>query len=280
VTRHFTILAMAAALAAPMMAGDRADRKQWDTEKYLRQGGDSSASRSALRTRAKRTNLNRGTAKAMANPAEDATTPPMAPGVTQVNLFDSGREAYFVASETIPAGSRVQAFITLSDGTELALDSRTVDSDLPAGFSFVLTGVKTLGDFWKTGLTTYEVDIVLPDGTVTFSATDFATKGYFRNLADTGYMVPGVNSVREFIAGDGSVMVEMKGRFVAGTKTYVVFEDIVAPQSAITVVDEGTIQVNASQVPNLDTSVMKSYLLTVGQAGWTDTVQFRHTPLQ
>lgn len=267
---------VAAALAAPVLAGDRAERLKWDTDKYLSRGGEESGpTRSALAVRGVRSKA------VQSRSAEaDASNPPMAPGVVQVNLFDTGREAYFVVTETLPKGSRIQAFIILADKTELALESRNVDEDLPPGFTLYLTGIKTLGDFWKRGLTTYEVDVQLPNGTVAISATDFATKGFFRDFASTAYYVPGINSAREFIAGDGSTIVEIKGRFLAGKKTYVVFEDIVAPQTAITVVDQDTIQVNLSQVPNLDVTVMKSYLLTVGQDGWTDTAQFRHTPLQ
>ncbi|MBI5281688.1 MAG: hypothetical protein HY858_08415 [Candidatus Solibacter usitatus] len=266
---------MAAALAVPALAGDRAERVKWDTDKYLSRGEESGPPRSAMAVRGARSKIVPGRSV-----EADAANPAMAPGVTQVNLFDTGREAYFVVTETLPKGSWIQAFIILADKTELALESRSVDEDLPPGFTLYLTGIKTLGDFWKRGRTTYEVDVKLPDGRVTMSATDFATKGYFRNFADTAFFVPGINSTREFIAGDGSTIVELKGRFLAGKKTYVVFEDIVAPQTAITVVDQDTIQVNLSQVPNLDVTLMKSYLLTVGQDGWTDTVQFRHTPLQ
>ncbi len=206
----------------------------------------------------------------------------MAPGVVQINMFDTGREAFFVLTETLPKGSRVQFFILPPDQEqEWALESLEADEDLKPGFSFYLPGIKTLGDFWQTGLTTYLVIVQTPNGKESFSATDFAAKGYFRDIVDVDYMVPGINSWRQFWSGSGHWL-EISGRFLANTKTYVVLEDIVVPQDAIWRApgNTDTIMVNLAAVPNFDIDLMKGYLLTVAQDGWTDTVQFRFTPLR
>ena len=117
-----------------------------------------------------------------------------------------------------------------------------------------------------------------PGNAQTISNTDFVTGNFYRNASDTSFMVPGINSWREFTNGDGATIVEIRGRFFTDGRTEVVLEDIVAPQDTIQVIDGGTIQVNLSRVPNFDLTLMKSYLLTVGQDSWTDTSQFRHTP--
>ena len=186
-------------------------------------------------------------------------------------------------TRTIPAGSTVQAFITLPADTRdsrqpWGLESLSVTGDLEPGFSLVLPGLRTLGDFWKQGLTTYTIVVTDPDGAQSLSSTDFGAAGFYRNVDDTSYMVPGINSFREFVNADGDTIVEIKGRFVANTGTDVVFEDIVAPQDSIDVIDDSTIEVNLSRVPNFDLTLMKTYLLTVGQDSWTDIFQFRHTP--
>ena len=210
---------------------------------------------------------------------EEKSALAQAPGVTQVNLFDSAREAYFVVTRTIPTGSTIQAFIILPDEKqEWGLEALRVDEDLQPGYSLTLPAIRTLGDFWQRGLTTYMVIVTDPGGTQTMSSTDFGTKNYFRNAEDTSFMVPGINSWREFTNGDGNTVVEIKGRFGRDTRTEVVFEDTVAPQDTIQVIDRETMQVNVSRVPNFDLSLMKDYLLTVGQDGWTDSFPFRHTP--
>lgn len=275
--RHFTLIALAAVLAVPAFPADRAERAERSKALFER------ATRPAKFTKDARALVHAAAAQRKTAQARSAGTKqavlPMAPGVTQVNLFDSGREAYFVLTEVLPTGSTVQAYIVLPDDTELGLEARNVVEDLPVGYSFILPGIKTLGDFWQTGLTTYYVVVTKPSGDPTMSATDFATKGYFRNLEDTGYMVPGINWYRLFSYG-GAPYVEIKGRFISGVTTYVVFEDIVAPPEAINVADDSTIFVNLSLVPNFDTTLMKGYLLTVGQDSWTDTYPFRYSPLE
>lgn len=206
----------------------------------------------------------------------------MAPGVVQINLFDSGREAYFVLTETLPKGSLVQFFILPPDNEqEWAMEALEADEDLAPGFSFFLPGLKTLGDFWQSGLTTYLVIVETPDGEQSASATDFAGKGYYRDIVDVDYMVPGINSWRQFWSGAGHWL-EIQGRFIPDAKTYVVLEDIVVPQDAMwrQSGNSDTIMVNLAAVPNFDLELMKGYLLTVAQDGWTDTVQFRFTPLR
>lgn len=275
--RHFTFFALTAILAAPAFPADRAartERSQALFERATRPAEFTKDVRSLVRAAA----AQRKSAQNRSAAAVKQAVLPMAPGVTQVNLFDSGREAYFVLTEVLPAGSTVQAYVVLPNNNELGLEARNVVEDLPVGYSFILPGIKTLGDFWQTGLTTYYVVVTKPSGDQTMSATDFATKGYFRDLTDTGYMVPGINWYRQFTQ-DGAAYVEIKGRFIAGVPTYVVFEDIVAPPEAINVIDSSTIQVNLNKVPNFDTTLMKGYLLTVGQDSWTDTYPFRYTPL-
>jgi len=223
----------------------------------------------------------RGLRQAMA--ADRSALPSrMAPGVVQINLFDSGREAFFVLTETLPRNSFVQFFILPPDNEqEWALESLQAEEDLNPGFSFFLPAVKTLGDFWQSGLTTYLVIVETPDGALSAALADFAAKGYFRDIRDVDMMVPGIDWWRQFWSGAGHWL-EIKGRFIPGAKTYVAFEDIVVPQSAISQPQgsSDTILVDLARVPNFDLDLMKGYLLTVQQDRWSDTAQYRFTPLR
>jgi len=275
--RQLASFVFVAAVAVPSIWADRAgrvERSRAMLERSTQPARFTDDARSLVRAAAAR----RKSGAQLRSAGESQAVLPMAAGVTQINLYDSGRESYFVLTEVMPKDTTVQAYIVLPNDTELGLEARNVVEDLPAGFSFVLPGIKTLGDFWQTGLTTYYVVVTKPNGDKTISSTDFAAKGYYRDLADTGYMVPGVNWYRQY-SQDGADFVEIKGRFLADTLTYVVFEDIVAPQDSIRVLDNSTIVVNLNKVQYFDTTLMKAYLLTVGQDSWTDTYPFRYTPL-
>ncbi len=282
-TRSFWLAgAVASLLLTPAMAerATRAERVQAQMAGKVVKAKFTESARTAARSFALARNK-RGLRQALAE--ERGALPPfMAPGVIQINLFDSAREAFFVLTETLPKGSLVQFFILPPDNEqEWALEALEADEDLPPGFSFFLPGLKTLGDFWQSGLTTYLVIVQTPDGRESASLTDFAAKGYFRDIVDVDYMIPGINWWRQFWSGSGHWL-EINGRFLPGEKTYVVFEDIVVPRDAI-VQPQGsrdTILVDLTRVPNFDITLLKGYLLTVAQDRWSDTAPFRFTPLR
>lgn len=274
--------AVACLLLTPAMAerATRAERAQAQMAGKVVKAKFTESARTAARSFALSRNK-RGARQALAE-QRGALPPFMAPGVIQINLFDSGREAFFVLTETLPKGSLVQFFILPPDQEqEWALEALEADEDLPPGFSFFLPGLKTLGDFWQSGLTTYLVIVQTPDGRESASLTDFAAKGYFRDIVDVDYMIPGINWWRQFWSGSGHWL-EINGRFLPGEKTYVVFEDIVVPGDAIFQPQGSmdTILVDLTRVPNFDVTLMKGYLLTVAQDRWTDTAPFRFTPLR
>lgn len=274
--RHLTLIAFAALLAAPAFPADRAERAERSKALFERATAPAKFSPDA-RALVRAAAAQRKAGAQSRAVVENQAVLPMAPGLTQVNLFDSGREAYFVLTDVLPKGSTVQAYIVLPNDTELGLEARNIVEDLPVGYSFILPGLKTLGDFWQTGLTTYYVVVTNPAGDKTMSATDFATKGYFRDIADTGFMIPGINWYRQY-SQDGALYVELKGRFLADKPAYAAFEDIVAPADAVTVLDASTVRINLSKIKLFDTTLMKGYLLTIGQDSWTDTYPFRYTP--
>lgn len=281
--RRILLAGLAACLVLPMaMAGraERAERVRAAMAGKVVRGKFTDSARAAARAFAQARGK-RGLRQAAV--AERGALPSaMAPGVVQINLFDSGREAYFVLTETLPAGSVVQAFILPPDNEqEWALEALEASEDLPPGYSFFLPGIKTLGDFWQSGLTTYLVIVSQPGKPDSMSATDFAANGYFRDIVDVDMFVPRINWWKQFWHGSAHWL-EINGRFIPGKKIYVVLEDFVAPQEALWIPEDSsdTIFVDLARVPNFDLELMKGYLLTVAQDGWTDTAQFRFTPLR
>lgn len=280
--RRILLAGLAACLALPAVAerAERAERVKAAMAGKVVQAKFTDSARAAARAFAQARGK-RGLRQA-ASAQRGALPSAMAPGAVQMNLFDSGREAYFVLTETLPAGSIVQFFILPPDNEqEWALEALEASEDLPPGYSFFLPGLKTLGDFWQSGLTTYLVIVTQPGQPDSMSATDFAAKGYFRDIIDVDYLVPGINWWRQFWSGAGHWL-EINGRFIPDAKTYVVLEDIVVPPDAIFIPDgsSDTIFVDLARVPDFDLDLMKGYLLTVAQDGWTDTAQFRYTPLR
>jgi hypothetical protein len=224
--------------------------------------------------------------------AADATVTTV-PGVVQINPLHGTTDAYFVCTETIPAGSSIQMFIKYSDNFEIVeLDTQDVSSDLLPGFSLALPAIRF--NSWKSGMTIYYVTVTLPDGTQPTAAADFSPTSESPDYARTQVIVPGVTRYSESLADDGSTLVTLKGRFLTGTAASVVLDEYVVPASAITIVDAATITFNLSQAagadwsrrlasyqdPLFNTSATQNVLLTVAQAGWSDTIPFRHTPLK
>jgi len=287
VIRQLPVLALAAVTAVSLFGAERVRSVRPGA---LAPAAGNDAARSLVRAAAAARRSPSAAKSRSAAAAASAT----APGVVQINIFDSAREAYFVCTETIPAGTYFQAFVVLPGGNEFALDSLKATEDLPAGYSLILPAIRSLGDFWQQGLTTYYVVVTSADGTQTMSASDFGTLGYYRTYSDTQYMVPGIDSYSEALSEDGSTIVTLKGRFVADTPAYVAVEDMVVPADAITVSSSTTIVFNLSKAvgnywdssagaytqTSYDTTTMRHSLLTVGQSAWADTIPFRHTPLQ
>ncbi len=303
--RQFTILAMAATLAVPSIWAQRGERKTVDPSrmagKVTSMGAAGAADSAQFRAAVSRRRAGKTSAAVLgAASGSNASVLAQAPGVLQMNLFEgfrSGRETYFVATRTIPSGSVFQQFIYLPDEQQLALSAVPFSYDMAPGESLTLTNIKDFGFFWEYGLTAYAVKITLPDGTETWTGTDFGTADwqgqYYRKFEDLPFVIPGLTSAREYL-DNGATMVEIKGRFRTDLTAHVVFEDLVVPSNAVQVLDATTIVVNLSQAygyyydsgvgdlvqQTFDPTRVKGYLLTVGQGGFTDTLPFRHTPMQ
>ena len=224
----------------------------------------------------------RGPARASRSTAADVTanTTPQAPGVMQVNLGDPNRSSWFVSTDLIPKGSIIQPYILPPGSVQqiLQLQPIVLNNDLAAGTSLMLPQIGSLGDFWPSGIMTYDVLVKLPDGTNTHTLADFCTN-CARNFQDLSGLFPLIYDASESLQSDGSIFVTVNGVFMADP-VKVVFEGLAVPAGAISRGNNNSVIVNVSQVPGMRLDLLQDFLLTISQDGFSDTRSFTHVPFQ
>lgn len=204
---------------------------------------------------------------------------PQGPGVMQVDLADSRRSSWFVSTQTIPSGSTIAIFIIPPGSQQQFLQfSVTLNNSVAPGTSLMFPQIAALGDFWPTGITTYDVLIKYPDGTNTHTAADFCTN-CARSFADLQSVVPLIYDASENLGSDSSVLVTVNGVFTADP-VQAVFEGLAVPAGAISRGANNSVVINASQVPGMKLDLYQDFLLTISQDGWSDTRVFTHVPFQ
>jgi hypothetical protein len=203
------------------------------------------------------------------------SAPVQAPGVIQTNLLDASNIVWFVTTDILPAGTIISPFVLFPDGTEMPLDALRLTEDFPAGTSFDLPNIRRFGSFWPEGMMTFGVTVTL-HGRDSQAAADFPVLAT-RDFDNVIGMIPRVSSTSEFLS-NGDAMMSISGAFTSDSPV-VVLDDFVVPRSAIRLSQE-EITINLSKVPGVDLGVMREFLLTVGQSGWSDTTVFRHLPWQ
>jgi hypothetical protein len=209
----------------------------------------------------------------------DASSTPQAPGVMQIDLADPSRSSWFVSTDTIPSGSTIAAFIIPPGSLQQVLQfSITLSADVQPGTSLMLPQIAALGDFWPSGVMTYDVLVKYPNGTNTHAAADFCTN-CARAYSDLQSVIPLIYDNLESLGSDTSVLVTIDGVFTADP-VKVAFEGLAVPPSAISRGNNNSVIVNVSQVPGMKLDLYQDFLLTVSQNGWGDTRIFTHVPFQ
>jgi hypothetical protein len=149
-----------------------------------------------------------------------------------------------------------------------------LQDNVPAGSSYLLPSVTSFGDLWSDGVITYVV-FVTANGKDSQAAADFGV-GVARSYADLQNVQPLIASTVQGIGAGNDVTLAIKGSFTTDAP-FVALDDIIVPSTAITVSGK-EIDVDLSKVPGLDLTAMGDYALTVGQAGWSDTLVYRYVP--
>jgi hypothetical protein len=215
-----------------------------------------------------------GTMQPRARAAEPrATAIVQAPAVVQINILDASNVVWLVTTERLPAGTQISPYIVFPDGFEIPLDTVELSEPVDAGTSFVLPNIRRFGEFWPAGLLTYGA-VITTGGRNTQVSADFPVAST-RSYEDVQAMVPRIATTAEGVS-DGDLMLSIRGVFTSDVPL-VAIEDFIVPPGAMGV-SPSEITVYLSRVPGLDLASMWDALLTVAQAGWSDTAIYRHTP--
>ena len=205
---------------------------------------------------------------------EAATAVTQAPGVVQLEYLNGTVSAWFVSTATIPKGSSIALTVAHDNGTEIDCDALNISADVGPGQSYLLPNISSFGDLWSSGVVTYAVFLTI-NGKDSQSAADFGV-GVARTYSDLQSVQPLIASASQSIGAGKDVTVAIKGKF-SGDAPYVALDDTLVPAGAITL-SATEIDVNLSKVPGLDLTAFSEYALTVGQAGWSDTLVYRYIP--
>lgn len=222
----------------------------------------------------KPSSLARSGARSKHRLAPHATAVAQAPGVVQLEYLNGSVTAWFVTTATIPRGSSIAITVAHDNGTEIDCDPLTLDADAAPGTSYLLPSVTSFGDLWSDGVITYAV-FVTANGKDSQAAADFGV-GVARSYSDLQSVVPLITSTVQGLGAGNDVTLAIKGSFTSDAPL-VALDDNVVPASAITL-SAKEIDVDLSKVPGLDLTSFAEYALTVGQAGWSDTLVYRYIP--
>jgi hypothetical protein len=212
---------------------------------------------------------------------------PQAPGVLQINTADRDLTAAFINTEVI---SKDTQFI-LQIYPPTALDSSptakplevtaVATEDLQPGGVFEFPKIPVFGTFWPDGAVTYNL-IVDSNGTRTHSAGQFLVGNSYWTYQDLN-VAPLIYELYEnvvnrqdwlFITGQYS-----SDPFIVVINTPDLKHPLVVPSSAQGMPSsQDSIYANLSQVPGMQLDRFGEYVVTVGQAGWSDTRVYARVP--
>jgi hypothetical protein len=211
---------------------------------------------------------------------KEATTPPPAPGVVQVQALEGHVFAYFVFTSPMPAGATIGGGVTIMQQGDVTGQFSFDDvqfNAVDAGSFIALPQLSSLGDLWPTGEVYYTVDVTI-NGRLTEANGQFLV-GESLTYDDLRTFAPVISGTSQRIAGNKDMILVINGVFTSDPPL-VVLEGTVPPSTAITQVSSTEIDVNLSRVQGLDLTTLNEYLLTVSQGGFADTMLYRYAPSQ
>ncbi len=189
--------------------------------------------------------------------------------------------AFFLNTDTIPAGSTITGWLTLlDDGSFIDFDQFTLSQDLAAGSFIQLPLVGSFGDLWQQVSLDFTFFYTDPSGN-NFQADGFAQLGEPYAFSDLPFIEPVLAQATQSIAKNKDMILKVTGYFTTDAPL-VVLSDFyfiyVVPTAAINVVSTSEIDIDLSMVQGLDLTSVDEMLLTISQAGFGDTLDFRYVP--
>jgi hypothetical protein len=217
---------------------------------------------------------------ALSAPQPQATAPPPAPGVVQVFVTHGNVFATFIATSDIPAGVTFGGSVSSDNSSQITFDDVSFNSGFAPGDYVQLPQFSNVGDLFPGGTITYTVDVTV--GKQLMESNGQFSFYYPPVFSDLQNMTPLLFTTAQSIAANNDMMLSIKGLFTTDTPLVVLgsydLGNFAVPTSAITSVTANQIDVDLSQVPGLDLASLNEYELTVGQAGFADTLLYRYVP--
>jgi hypothetical protein len=210
--------------------------------------------------------------------------PPPASGVAQCHVDANGSfTGFFVNTATIASGTTITGSITLvDDNSSINFTGETLSQALPAGSIIFLPAITNFGELWTANGSAFNVAVQVqpPRGTTTEVDCLVLVGESFAN-SDLANNEPLISALSQSIAGNKDLKLVLNGYFTGDAPLVVLtdqFSVYVAPASAISLVSGSEIDVNLSQIQGLDLSSSDTFFVTVSQAGFSDTVEYRYLP--
>jgi hypothetical protein len=145
-----------------------------------------------------------------------------------------------------------------------------------------LPSISNFGDLWTSNGSAFDIAVqVQPSGGTTTEVDCRVPVGESFANSDLAGNEPLISALSQSIAGNKDLELVLNGYFTGDTPLVVMtdqFNVYVAPASAINRVSSGEIDVDLSQITGLDLSSSDTFFVTVSQAGFSDTVEYRYLP--
>lgn len=222
----------------------------------------------------------RGALKGNAAATVDDLRLAQAPGIVQINTLDSDLSAAFIATDVIPAGSKIIVQVWPPDGGGSPLEViKSVSEDLKARSVLSLPRIRDFGNTWPSGAVTYNV-IVESGGNRTHSAAEFPVGAWWEDDYLSGAVPLIYQPYNDKV--NRQIILTLDGQFSTQPASVVLNSydlgyPLIVPASAMQQ-SESQIVVNLSKVPGLALERYGDYVVTMGQGGWTDSRTFTFVP--
>jgi hypothetical protein len=207
-----------------------------------------------------------------------------APGVAQCHVDANGYlSGAFINTSTIPSGSVITGSITLEDdGSSIDFTGETLSQSLQPGSFVLLPTISSFGDLWYSSGAAFDIAVqVQPLVGATTEVDCQVLVGEVFSNSDLASNAPLISGLSQRVAGNNDLILVLSGYFTADPAQVVLtdlYASYVPPPSAITVVSGGEVDVDLSQIQGLDLTSSDVLFVTVGEDGFSDTVEYRYLP--
>jgi hypothetical protein len=207
-----------------------------------------------------------------------------AAGAAMCHLDANGSlSGLFINTATIPSGSTITGGITLlDDNSSINFTGETLSQALSPGSVVFLPNIPSFGDLWNANGAAIDISVQIQPPVGAASQVDCQVLvGEAYANADLVNNEPLIGTVSQTIASNKDLKMVLSGYFTGDTPLVVLADQYsiyLVPASAVTLVSASEIDVDLSQIQGLDLTSSDILFVSVSQAGFTDTVEYRYLP--